>query len=155
MLSFIVSDITVSADSSSMEKKSLKILKVKSHKSMEIDTIGNCYLAGVSGPRFSDEVFAKAMKEVNKFIDDNKNSDGTNDLLLEKEVSTMKNGKQRTSWYVIIKGKNGMSLNEFLISRGICYINKHTEKYFDKEKTKQLEDQAKNAKLYKWEEKNN
>ncbi|MCK9223995.1 MAG: hypothetical protein M0R46_09205 [Candidatus Muirbacterium halophilum] len=153
ILSFLAYSIVISAEEINLEKKVLKILKVKSHKSFEIDTIGNCYLAGVSGPKFSDEIFAKAMIEVNKFIDDNKNTDGTNNLLIEKDVSVNKNGKTRTSFYVIIQGKNGMSLNEYLVSRGICYTNKHTEKYFDKEKTKKLEDNAKQAKLYKWSDK--
>ena len=138
------------AEKNELIRKDLKILKVKSHKSFEVDTIGNCYLAGVSGPRFSDEVFAEAMKEVEKFIKENKNPDGTHSMLLEKEESVTKNGQKRTTWYVIINGKSGLSLNEFLVKRGICYTNKYSEKYFNAENIKKLEDEAKSLKLYKW-----
>ncbi|MFA7577193.1 MAG: thermonuclease family protein [Candidatus Muiribacteriota bacterium] len=132
-------------------EKYLTLKEVRSHTSFDFEEIGFARLAGLSGPRFKKDIYDKAVKEVENFLKTAVNKDGKLKVGLHTSVTIDSKGTERTYHYVIIYGNN-TTLNEFAVKKGIAYTNTHTKNYFDNEKMKALEKEAKDAKLYHWAE---
>ncbi|MFW5781746.1 MAG: thermonuclease family protein [Candidatus Muiribacteriaceae bacterium] len=139
-----------SADSPELKTMTLTLEEVRSHGAFVFEEIGYATLAGISKPRYEDSVFEEVKGIVSKKLDSMKDKNGKLKVRVHALERTYKDGRKRTYNYIIIEGKDGPSLNEFVIRKGICYLNKYAKDYYDIEKMKKLEDKAKEEKLYNW-----
>jgi hypothetical protein len=130
----------------------LTLEKVRSHGAFEFKEIGYSRLAGISNPRYDDNIFEQVKEIVSKKVESMKDKDGKLTVKVHSLEKTYKDGKTRTYNYVIILGPDGQSLNEFVIRKGICYLNDYAKDYYDVEKMKELEKKAKEEKLFNWKE---
>jgi|GEM_PF-7126096 len=132
-------------------EKRLRLLKVKGPTAFEFEEIGFARLAGVSGMRTNDKLYEDATKVSENILKKILDEDGKLNIRIYKSEKEYKDGNTRVYHYVVIPvDDKGNTLEHVLVSKGIASVNSHTKKYFDKEKLKELQKQAKEKKLFKW-----
>ncbi|MGM0608216.1 MAG: hypothetical protein ACQESP_07340 [Candidatus Muiribacteriota bacterium] len=132
-----------------LEPMMLTLEEVRSHTTFVFEELGFSRLAGLSGPRFDDDLLEKAVSMVKNFLEKAKNDDGKLKAEVYTRTTVTRAGNERSYHYVIIHGPE-MTLNEFTLKNGITFINQDTKDFFDIDKMKELENKAKENKLLRW-----